>query len=254
MTEIVVVTSSLGNLPGLTQALKAIPIGVEEHPLMSFAPPGDWAEVDRALERASGYGAVAFTSPRAAEAVAKRIEIGRRPWPGGQSKPSVWAGGPATAAALGDALGAVRIPSESDTARWGAAGALARAMLDAGVVSPVLFLCGETHRDALPERLRGRGIDVDEVVCYKSVLASGSAARAAAAHATVLIVSSPSVADLLADACAPDERPDLVAVGPTTAATARDRGWPPAAMAPLPSVAAVTAAVQSVLAKRSIHE
>jgi uroporphyrinogen-III synthase len=250
MSEIVVVTSSRGTLPGLTQALKAIPIAVEEHPLMSFVPPADWADVDGALDRATSYGALAITSPRAAEAVAKRIVIRRRPWRGSQSNPSVWAGGPATAAALGGALGAVRTPSESDIGQWGAAVALARAMLDAGVVSPVLFLCGERHRDELPERLRGRGIEVDEIVCYRSVLASGSAARAAAARATLLVVSSPSIADLLADACAPDERPPLVAVGPTTAATARDRGWPPAAMASLPSIAAVTAAVQSALAKR----
>jgi uroporphyrinogen-III synthase len=250
MTEIVVVTSSMGTLPGLTKVLKAIPIAVEEHPLMSFAPPADWGQVDAALDRASSYGAVAFTSPRAADAVAKRMEIRRRAWPGGESKPSVWAGGPATAAALMDALGAVRTPEESDVGRWGAAGALARAMLDAGVVSPVLFLCGETHREELPERLRDRGIEVDEVVCYRSILASGAAARAAATRATVLVVSSPSVAALLADVCAPDERPDLVAVGPSTAGMARDRGWPPAAVASLPNAAAVTSAVQSVLAKR----
>jgi uroporphyrinogen-III synthase len=250
MTEIVVVTSSIGTLPGLTQVLKAIPIAVEEHPLMSFAPPADWAEVDAALDRASGYGAVVFTSPRAAEAIAKRIEVRRHPLPAGESRPSIWAGGSTTAAALMDALGAVRTPQESEIGRWGAAGALARAMLDAGVVSPVLFLCGETHREELPERLRGRGIEVDEVVCYRSILASDAAARAAAARATVLVVSSPSVAALLADVCGPDDRPDLVAVGPTTAGTARDRGWPPAAVAASPNAVAVTSAIQSALAKR----
>jgi uroporphyrinogen-III synthase len=249
MTEIVVVTSSVGTLPGLTQALKAIPIAVEEHPLVSFVPPADWSEVDSALDRVSCYAAVAFTSPRASEAVARRIEIQRRLLPD-HPQPGIWAAGRATASALDDALGPVCTPAESDIGRWGAAGALARAMLDAGVLSPVLFFCGETHRDELPERLRDRGIEVDEVVCYRSVLASGSAARAAAARGTLLVVSSPSVAALLAGECTPHERPDLVAVGPTTAATARDLGWPPVAVASLPSVAAVTSAVQSVLAKR----
>lgn len=250
MSEIVVVTSSVGTLSGLTQALKAIPVVVEEHPLITFAPPTDWAEVDAALDRACSYSALVFTSPRAAEAVAKRIETRRGLCPGGHSEPTVWAGGEATADAIRDALGAARTPEESDVGRWGAAGALARAMLDAGVGSPVLFLCGETHRDELPERLRGRGIEVDEVVCYRSVLASESAALTAAHRATVLVVSSPSVAALLADACAPDARPDLVAVGPTTAAMARGQGWPPAAVASLPNVAAVTSAIQSVVAKR----
>jgi uroporphyrinogen-III synthase len=250
MSEVVVVTSSAGTLPGLTQALKAIPIAVEEHPLISFLPATDSASFDAALDRACGYGAIAFTSPRAAEVVARRIATRRGRWPQGHPKPSIWAGGQATAAALKETLGEARIPEESDIGRWGAAGALARAMLDAGVVSPVLFLCGETHRDELPACLRSRGIEVDEVVCYRSALASESVARSAALRASVLLVFSPSVAALLADACAPGARPTLVAVGPTTATMACDRGWPPDAVASLPTVAGVTGAIQSVLAKR----
>jgi uroporphyrinogen-III synthase len=250
MSEIVVITSSAGTLPGLIQALRGLPIAVEEHPLMSFAPPADWGSVERALDRLSGYGAVAFTSPRAAEAVVKRIELRRLPSPEGQSKPGIWAAGPATAAALRGVLGEVRMPSESATGRLGAAVALAHAMLDSGVASPVLFPCGETHRDELPGLLRSRGLDVDEVVCYRSVLATSATARTAAARASVVVVSSPSVAALLAGACAPNERPNLVAVGPTTAASARDSGWPPSAVAPRPDVASVTRAVQSVLATR----
>ena len=68
---------------------------------------------------------------------------------------------------------------------------------------------------------------MDEVVCYRSVLASESAAHAAAARGTVLVVASPTVADLLVRACPPDARPDLLAVGPTTAASARASGWSP---------------------------
>jgi uroporphyrinogen-III synthase len=123
-------------------------------------------------------------------------------------------------------------------------------MLDAGVASPVLFFCGEIHRDELPERLRAERIEVHEVVCYKSVVASESAVRTAAARGTVLVVSSPRVATLLAMTCPSGTRPDLVAVGPTTAASAQKGGWSPAAVASLPTVEAVTGAVQSLLAKR----
>jgi uroporphyrinogen-III synthase len=253
MTETVVVTASADALPGLTKALRAIPVAVEEHPLVSFSPPVDWAPLDDALERLNSYGALAFTSPRAADSVLKRFRRRLLSWHPERSLPIVWASGPATAAALDGALGAVRTPADVASARWGAAGALARAMLDEGVVSPVLFPCGEIHRDELPEQLRSRGLQVDEIVCYRSVLAGQATARAAASRGTVLVVTSPRVAELLAGACSSQPRPDLVAVGPTTAASARGAGWSPAAVASLPGAEAVTSAVRSVLARRA-HE
>jgi uroporphyrinogen-III synthase len=207
--------------------------------------------VDYALGRLSSYGAVAITSPRAAAAVAGRMELrpkGVRP---GVGLP-VWAGGTATAEALGEVLGPIRTPSEPSTGS-GMAAALAVAMLEAKVAGPVLFPCGETRRRELPDFLRRHGIQVDEVVCYRSVLANESAARAAAKRATVVIVASPSVANLLVHAC-PDSRPDLIAVGPTTAASARAAGWLPAAMAANPSTVAVATAVRDLIAARSSHE
>ena len=251
--ETVVVTASVGTFPGLVEALRTLPVLVEEHPLMNFAPPADWAPLDSALDRLDSYGALAFTSPRAAAAVVDRM-TGRRKRLHRQNTPVVWAGGPATGAALGDALGPVRTPSEADTATLGAAEALARAMLDARVSGPVLFPCGDTRRDELPDRLRSHGMRVDEIVCYRSVLASEAAAHAAAARGTVLVVASPTVADLLIRACPPGARPDLLAVGPTTAASARASGWLPAAVASKPTVEALAAAVRNVLARRAAHE
>jgi uroporphyrinogen-III synthase len=252
--ETVVVTSSAGTFPGLVEALRALPVLVEEHPLMSFAPPADWAPLDSALDRLESYDAVAFTSPRAAAAVVDRMAGRRVRQPLGQNTPTVWAGGRVTGAVLGDALGEVRTPAEAQTAMLGAAEALGQAMLDARVGGPVLFPCGDSRRDELPTLLRGHGITVDEVVCYRSVLASEAAAHAAAARGTVLVVASPTVADLLVRACPPDARPDMLAVGPTTAATARASGWAPAAVASKPSVEALAAAVRNVLAGRPAHE
>jgi uroporphyrinogen-III synthase len=249
--ETVVVTASAGAFPGLVEALRALPVLVEEHPLMNFAPPADWAPLDSALDRLDSYGAAAFTSPRAAAAVVDRLAVRRTRRLRGQNAPTVWAGGPATCAALGDALGQVRTPSEAHAAALGAAEAVARAMIDARVTGPVLFPCGDNRRDELPERLRSHGIMVDEIVCYRSVLASESAAHAAAARGTVLVVASPTVADLLVRACPPNARPDLLAVGPTTAASARASGWSPAAVASKPSVEALAAAVRNVLARRT---
>jgi uroporphyrinogen-III synthase len=148
-------------------------------------------------------------------------------------------------------LGAVRTPSDSIVGEGIAAG-LAHEMLKAGAAGPVLFFCGETRREELPDRLRKRGIDVDEVVCYRSVLASESEARAAVMLGSVVVVASPSVGGLLVRACPPDTRPDLIAVGPTTASSLNASGWPPAAVAMAPTANAVATAVGEVLAMRHV--
>ena len=247
------VTASAGSFSGLAEALSTLPAAVVEHPLITFRTPRDWAPLDQALDRLSRYQAIAVTSPRAAAALADRIaERGIRAGVGGW--PPVWAGGATTGAALASILGPARVPTQHDLAQNGAAGALTIALLDARVVGPVLFPCGNNRRDELPDGLRREGIQVDEVVCYESVLATESAARAAAARATVMVVASPGVAHLLANACASGSRPDLVAVGPTTSAAAHSAGWKPAVVAALPTVDAVAVAIRMVLAGRSSHE
>jgi uroporphyrinogen-III synthase len=247
MPGTVVITASAGAFPGLADGIRALPMAVEECPLMTFAPPLDWAPVDAALARLAAYGAVALTSPRSAQALVERVrELDAPPDP----PASVWAAGAGTAQALGSALGRVRGPDERAVGTDGAARALAEAMVAAGVRGPILFPCGDLRRDELPARLRDDGLEVVEVTVYRSVLAGETDARRAAERARVLVVASPSVADLLARVCPPGARPPLVAVGPTTAAAARASGWPPAGVAARPSAEALVAAVRAVLAKR----
>jgi uroporphyrinogen-III synthase len=244
----VVLTVSPGSFPGLADGLRQLPVVVEEFPLLTFAPPMDWAPLDQALGELSRYDALAFTSPRAAAAFIERYSTRRESIRRGNPLPPVWSGGPGTAAALAPLAPAVRRGPEDETGRVGAAAALATAMLAAGVTGPVLFPCGEIRREELPTRLRHEGIDVDEVVCYRAVLAGEDAARAAAERAAILVVASPSVADLLARVARSDARPPMLAVGPTTAAAARASGWPPAAVADRPDVEALLAGVRSLLA------
>ena len=248
--ERIVITASAGSFPGLADALSAPGRAVTEQPLIHFKAPSDWTALDQALDRLHDYRAVALTSPRAAVALTTRLVKRAIRWPL-VSPPQVWAGGAATAAAL-VGVGSVRTPEEREVGSSGAAAALAQAMLDARVAGPVLFPCGSSRRELLSDRLRGAGVIVDEVVCYQSVLADESEAKAKAAGATLLIVASPSVAHLLIAACPPGSRPDLIAVGPTTAAAARDGGWEPAAVASHPSRDAVVTAVREVLARRSV--
>ena len=243
----VVVTASAGTFPGLAEALRAIPLAVEEYPPMTFAPPLDWAPVDAAIRRLDAFGAVALTSPRAARAFAERVaSIAGR----GEIGTVIWAAGAGTAEGLGDALGPIRMPDAPAVGERGAARALAEAVLAAGTEKPVLFPCGDLRRDELPARLRDEGLGVEEVVVYRSVLAGEIDARRAAERAQVLVVASPSVADLLARACPPGVRPPLVAVGPTTAAAARASGWVPAGVAARPSADALVAAVRTLVARR----
>jgi uroporphyrinogen-III synthase len=251
MRGTVVVTASAGSFPGLLAALQAIPVAVEEHPLMSFAPPLEWRPVDAALDRLDRFDAVAFTSPRSARAFVDRVVAsGKQPGfepPGG---PALWAAGAGTGTPLGDLAVPLHAPDGRLTGSLGAAGGLARAMLDAGVRGPVLFPCGEIRRDELPARLRDDGIEVEEVVCYRSVLAGEGEARLAAQRGQVVVVASPSVADLLARSCPSGSRPALLAVGPTTAAAARASGWPPAGVAARPTAEALAAGVRTLLSSR----
>jgi uroporphyrinogen-III synthase len=245
----VVLTVSPGAFPGLADGLRELPVVVEEFPLLTFAPPMDWAPMDRALRDLSRYDALAFTSPRAAAAFIERygrtVQGSNRR---GDALPPVWSAGPGTTAALAPLAPSVQNAPEDETGRMGAAAALAAAMLESGIAGPVLFPCGEIRRDELPTRLRHEGIEVDEVVCYRVVLAGEAAARAAAERAEILVVASPSVADLLARVARADGRPRMLAVGPTTAAAARASGWPPAAVAERPDVEALLAGVRSLLA------
>jgi uroporphyrinogen-III synthase len=248
--ERVVVTASAGTFQGLAAALKNFPVSLDECPLMTFRAPPDWTALDLALERLGSYHAVAVTSPRAASALIDRIALrGLSVWPK-QNPPSLWAGGSATAAALGRSLGPIRVPPTASSGETGAAAALAQAMLEAGIAGRVLFACGNTHRGELPDRLRQAAIPVDEVVCYESVLADDAAARAAAARATLLVVASPTIAQLLIRACPPESRPRMIAAGPTTADAAQASGWIPAAVATTPTTDAVAAAIRTVLALR----
>jgi uroporphyrinogen-III synthase len=254
MPATVLVTASAGTFPGLIEALRAIPVGVEEVPLMTFAPPLDWRPVDAAVRDLGRYAAVAFTSPRSARAFAERVAVlggAGTGLSGAAAATEIWAAGAGTAQALGDALGEVRRPDEREVGKRGAAAALASALpaalLAAGASGPVLFPCGDIRRDELPSRLRDDGIPVEEVVCYRSVLAGESEARRAAERVQIVVVASPSVADLLARACPPGGRPALLAVGPTTAAAARSLGWPPAGVAERPTTEALLAGVRALM-------
>jgi uroporphyrinogen-III synthase len=244
--ETIVLTASAGTFAGLGATLDRGRVRVEEHPLIGFGPPHSWTPLDSALIELASFGSIAFTSPRAAQAVVQRSRDIGTSWPRG-SNPAIWAIGPATKAALDGFVTEVRGPETSGDGIPASAAALGQAMVASGAASPVLFPCGENRREELPAILREHGFEVREVVCYRSVLASPSQAGEALARGTMVVVASPRVMQLLAGASDPAERPRLIAVGPTTAASARALGWIPAAVAREPSREGLAAAIRCVL-------
>ncbi|HVQ47782.1 MAG TPA: uroporphyrinogen-III synthase [Gemmatimonadales bacterium] len=246
--EKLVITASSGSFSGLADELRKISVQALERPLLSSQPPDDWARLDEALNHRDRYGSLALTSPRAAAAVAARIRACGISWVG--HTPRVWAVGAATAEALQGALGSVQGSFPEASADLGAAERLAQVMLSAGAPGPVLFPCGENRRDELPGILRANGLVVDEVICYRMVLASAEQAREAVSGASMVLVASPSVLQLLVEACPAAARPALVAIGPTTAAVARSAGWQPAAVPTAPSTPALVSAIAGLLSPR----
>jgi uroporphyrinogen-III synthase len=245
----VILTASEGSFLGLAGALREKSVEVLQRPLIAFAEPSDWQPLDAALDHLSSYRAIALTSPRAGKAVTDRVRVRGIAWPRNPA-PAVWAAGQATAASLEEWVGAVHLPDGMEQETNGAAAQLARAMLSARVMGPVLFPCGDRRREELPSVLRSSGVRVDDVVCYRTVMADPSEARAAAAEGALVVVASPSVIELLDRGCPGTQRPSLIAVGPTTATAARDAGWTPAAVADQPTASGVLEAIIGLLARR----
>jgi uroporphyrinogen-III synthase len=243
----VVLTGASGSLEGLPVLLQGLGLSVETAPLVAFAPAADPMPLDAALDHIARYAAVVVTSPRAAEVLVERARArGVSP----EGAPSVWTGA-ASADLLRRFFPSVMVPTDAATGPASLAVTLANAMLAAGVGSPVLFPCGETHREELPVRLRASGRRVEQVICYRTVPAGVAEAGAALARADIIVATSPTVASLLARARNSDTRAALVAIGPTTAEAAAAAGWTPDAIAERPTDSAVARAIQSLTLSHS---
>lgn len=236
----VLFTGASGSLAGLGAAVEAEGAQFTEWPLLSFAAPVDTEPLEAAMRRLVEYAAVAITSPRAADAVARLVELLDIDL---TFAPAVWTS-PACAALLRPLFPRIEVSPRDHGGSLGAA--LAEVMLRHDLGSPVLFPCGDLHRDELVVALRDAGRVVEVVEAYRTVVAPPSRAQAVMAAADILVVTSPGVARLLASV-EHRERPALVAIGPTTAHEARRHGWTPDAVAASPAVSAVAAAIHSLL-------
>ncbi|MEK6342394.1 MAG: uroporphyrinogen-III synthase [Curtobacterium sp.] len=210
-------------------------------PLITDAPPEDPAALDAALARlarlASADGGAAagrHDSPSAVgvgpdgagspapwlavtSATAVRMVVGRMPrLPAGVRVACV---GEATARAARRAGWRVDLVPATESA----AGLVAAFQETAG---RVLFPRSELAAPTLVEGLRARGIDVEDVVAYRTVGTGDELVRLDRAPDAVLVTSG-SVASQVARRMTPlDRRTRIACIGPGTAAAAREVGLP----------------------------
>jgi uroporphyrinogen III methyltransferase/synthase len=200
------------------------------YPCIDIAPAPDPAPLDRALRQAAdgAFDWLLFTSANAVEAVETRLrDLGI---PAGQmAQARVATVGPGTAAALTDRLGiAAELYPEEYLAE-----ALASEVVARGA-QRVLVPQAEQARGALVRLLKAKGIEVEAVTAYRTVLGSGGVdvpGLLRSGRVDAVVFTSPSAVDNMA---ARFERENgdwddlrevcLACIGPVTQAAAERRG------------------------------
>jgi uroporphyrinogen III methyltransferase / synthase len=218
----VVVTRAREQAGDLVTRLQAHGAATVEVPAIEIREPADGgAALAAAVDRLGDYDWVVLTSPNGARRLLDAVRDGRR-------DARVFAGarlaaiGPGTAEALaGGNLTVDLVPPRF----------VAESLLDAlpapsATGGRLLLVRAAVARDVLPEGLRAKGWDVDVVEAYRTEQAplTDEQAAAVAAADVVTFTSSSTVSNFLA---AMGGRPIplvVAAIGPITAATAREHG------------------------------
>ena len=216
-----------------------------------FAGDGDFEgdDVRACLWQPNRYAGLILTSPRAAQALTDALR--ERPTLTGswRSKP-VFAVGPKTAAAL---RGGGLDPQGEESGRAEALGAVIASTLKtpAGTAParPLLFLCGNRRRAALPRQLRRSNIPYEERVVYETHLRTGPWLQGERPHegrpAWAVFFSPSGVKAVQRSQESGWDEVGKAAIGPTTAGALRDVGWAPEAVARTPSPHALAAALSA---------
>jgi uroporphyrinogen III methyltransferase/synthase len=219
----VVVTRARAQAGELVGRLAALGAATVEVPAIEIVDPEDGgAALAGAVERLGDYDWLVLTSPNGARRLLDALERAGRDARalGGVRLATI---GPGTAAALAGA----RLVPDLVPPRY-----VAESLLDAFPDPPapgrgrVLLVRAAVARDVLPAGLAARGWDVDVVDAYRSepVPLSDAQAAALAEAEIVTFTSSSTVSNLLAAAGGRARPPGVAAIGPVTAATARQHG------------------------------
>jgi len=216
----VLVTRPREQAGSFAEGLREAGAAVYEVPVIELQPPEDWTAVDTAIQRLASYDWVVFTSANGVRRFCQRL-LDR----GGDAR--AYAGaricviGPETARALEPyGLRADLMPDEY------VAEAVAQALAP-HEPRRVLIPRAKVARDALPDKLRQRGAEVQVLEVYRTETPSGAAERLPAALEMVDVVtftSSSTVINFLALAGSLPSGVKVACIGPVTAETARERG------------------------------
>lgn len=255
----VLVTRPEGQSAAMCQRLAALGAEVWHQPAVEISEPDDWQPVDDALRRLERFDWLVFSSPNGVRYFLERL-LAR----GGDTRrlaPTRLAAiGPGTAAELrryhlaadllpeefcAESLAAALIAAipQTDSARHGVA--RAHDADDGGERLPfarpnatprVLLIRASRGRDVLAEQLRTAGIEVEQVVAYRSSdVASAEPRNRAALEAGKIgwiTVSSSAVARSLVKMFGPAlRRARLVSISPITSKVLIELGFPPDAEA-----------------------
>jgi len=220
----IVVTRARRQASALVERLAALGAATVEVPVIAIGEPADGgAGLAAAVERLAGGRVdwVVVTSPNGAERLLAALRAAGRDARalGGVGIAAI---GPGTAGVLGRAHLVPDLVPERFVAE-----ALLDAFPAAGPAGGTVLLArAAVARDVLPEGLAARGWAVDVVEAYRTepVPLDGAQRAAVAGAEVVTFTSSSTVTNLLA-AVGPEAVPPVVAaIGPITAAAARDHG------------------------------
>jgi uroporphyrinogen III methyltransferase / synthase len=219
--EVVAVTRARAQASGLAARLRELGAEVVETPAIRIEPRPLDGELLAAVERIGDYTLVCLTSPNGVRLLFDALaQTGRdaRALAGA----TVAAIGPGTAAELERRGVRADVMPERFVAE-----ALVEALEPVEVEGRrVLVARAAEARGVLPDALRARGAEVDDVALYETVAEPlGDAEREALERATyVTFTSSSTVRFLLESGARPPEGARVASIGPVTSATAQEHG------------------------------
>ena len=239
----VVVTRAQPQAAALAGELRRRGAEAIELPAIAFEPPEDLDRLARAAADVGRFDWVVFTSPTGVARFFEHLPDARSL--GGVQVAAI---GPGTAAALADRNVVADLIPEQYVAE-----ALLEALSDeVGPDGPgrVLIPRAEAARDVLPDGLTAAGWDVDVVPAYRTVAPDPDPdAAAQLSDAEVITFTSSSTVNNFVDTYGANAAPEVVAaIGPVTAATARDRGLEVTVEASDHTVAGLIAALEDFFA------
>jgi uroporphyrinogen III methyltransferase/synthase len=219
--EVVAVTRARAQASGLATRLRELGAEVVETPAIRIEPRPVEGELRDAVERIGEYALVCLTSPNGVRLLFDALATTGRD-ARALAGATVAAIGPGTAAELAQhGIGPDVVPERF------VAEALVKALEPVAVEGRrVLVARAAEARDVLPDALRARGAEVDDVALYETVAEPlTDADRAALERATyVTFTSSSTVRFLVESGARPAAAARVVSIGPVTSATAEEQG------------------------------